>query len=379
MPLTLYFFQQFSLVSFIANAPAIPWIAWFIVPLCLLSALMCGIYLPFGQWLFKLAGFLLLPLWRFLQWLAEWPWAVCYHYVPSVLIMLIAILGLIWFFAQYKMRYRSLGLLGLIPLWFNSPAQPASGAIKLTTLDVGQGLAVVLQTAHHVMIYDTGMRMEDGFDAGRDVVDPYLKTLGIHKIDTMVISHGDNDHSGGAAALLERWPVKRVITSVPDRFPGSQAEFCHPGQNWQWDGVSFQMLAPPQGAPYLGNNSSCVLKVGGLGGEILLVGDIEAPEEKELIRRYGTHLKAAVLIVPHHGSRTSSTMNFLKTVQPDYAVFSEGYYNRFHFPAPSVLKRYQELEIASYLTSYNGAIVIDIPAKGKIQVNPSNRHEYFWQ
>ncbi|MBS0351696.1 MAG: hypothetical protein JSR33_11035, partial [Proteobacteria bacterium] len=157
-------------------------------------------------------------------------------------------------------------------------------------------------------------------------------------------------------------PVKRVLTSIPSLFPQAHAEYCQAGQKWNWDGVDFQVLNPQAGSVYQDNNSSCILQIGPPGSRTLLTGDIEAAVEQDLVARYGQVLAAQILQVPHHGSKTSSTLDFLQQVQPKYALFSEGYFNRFHFPAPAVLQRYQSMSSISWLTSVNGAI--------KIKVNP---------
>ncbi len=151
---------------------------------------------------------------------------------------------------------------------------------------------MTVQTAHHLLVYDAGAHIPDGFDAGRDVVSPYLLTLGIHQIDLMMISHGDNDHSGGAKALLAQWPVQRLLTSIPRLFRGDHPEHCAAGQQWQWDGVPFRVLSPPAGSAYQDNNSSCILQIGLPGKRTLLTGDIEAPSEAVLAAQYGADLKS---------------------------------------------------------------------------------------
>ena len=171
-----------------------------------------------------------------------------------------------------------------------------------TLLDVGQGLAALVQTANHVLLYDTGPKFLD-CDAGATTVIPYLRLQGIMNIDTMVVSHGDADHIGGAASILKALSVKNILTSVPQKFYPRVAQTCVAGQNWQWDGISFQILSPLKDAQLDGNNASCVLKITRREKSILLTGDIEREAEDLLINQYGTSLKSTILVAPHHGRR----------------------------------------------------------------------------
>lgn len=379
MPLTLYFFQQFSLVSLLANLPAILWIGWVVVPICLLAAVTRVLDFSLSQSLFKLAGLLLMPLWDFLQWLSHWYWASSHHYIAYLWMVILALAGGVWCLAPANFPARWLGMLGFLPIWLVHPSRPAPGCVWLTMLDVGQGLAMVVQTAHHVLVYDTGARVPQIFDAGQAVILPYLQTLAFKKLDLLIISHGDNDHSGGAETLLNQWPVQKVLTSIPAKFAKFHAEFCQAGQHWQWDGVAFQLLAPKNIHLYQDNNSSCVLQFSVAGAQILMTGDIESPIEKKLVEEYGRQLQSTILVAPHHGSRTSSTLAFLQNVQPRFALFSLGYFNRFHFPAPSVVARYQQLGAQQLLTAKDGAVSIHISAHGTIEIETANSHRYFWQ
>ncbi len=378
-PLTIYFFQQFSLVSMIANPPAILWIGWIVVPLCLMAALISAFSLPAGKCLFKLAAYLLTPLWHFLQWLAAWPLAGESRAFSSEWILLAAVATAAWCLAPRRVPGRWLGVLGFLPIWLFHPSKPPPGAFWVTMLDVGQGLALTVQTTHHLLVYDTGAHIPDGFDAGRDIISPYLITLGISQIDLLMVSHGDNDHSGGADALLMRWPVKAFLTSIPVMFAAYQAKRCEAGQQWQWDGVPFRVLWPAVGSVYQDNNSSCLLQIGRTKQRILLTGDIEAFAEQSVTGRYGSALESAILTAPHHGSKTSSTPGFLTAVNPKYALFSLGYFNRFHFPAPKVVERYRASGVRQWYTAQDGAVMVKMPADGPPVFLSANPHRYFWQ
>lgn len=379
-PLTIYYFQQFSIVSFLANPPAIMWMGWGVAPLCLLAALLSRFAVVSAEHLFAWAGYLLSPLWRFLHGLSTLPFAAGQRVCWAVWPLLIAELGLLWFLAPRKLTAQWLGLCGLIPIFLWHNPRPPPGVYWVSVLDVGQGLAIIVQTAHHLLVYDSGPRIPGGYDAGRDVVSPYLTWLGVNEIDKMIISHGDNDHSGGALALLTEWKVLELLTSVPAMFKNAHAQFCLAGMNWQWDGVPFRLLSPFKPGTYRGNNSSCVLQVGDDQQRMLLSGDIEKQAEAELVQQYGAELRSSILIAPHHGSKTSSTLEFLETVQPQQAIFSLGYFNRFHFPSPIVVRRYQAMEIDTWSTAENGALLIKAtPKTGGFFISAANPHHFFWQ
>ena len=238
----------------------------------------------------------------------------------------------------------------------------------------------MVRTQHHVLLYDAGPRSYGGFDAGQSVVLPYLTALGIHKIDTMMISHGDNDHIGGSKAVLAQMPVARILTSVPQRFKGFKAQHCRTGQAWRWDGVDFRVLSPPAGEAYQGNNSSCVLKVSTYGkGGLLLVGDIEKPRERWLLQHVAAELPASVIVAPHHGSRTSSSALFVKQIGTKDVLFPVGYYNRYGFPRPEVMVRYQNEGARAFTSAHDGAIKVRISPGGDIRINTYNERQFFWQ
>jgi len=246
-------------------------------------------------------------------------------------------------------------------------------------LDVGQGLSAVVQTAHHVLVYDTGPKYPTGFDAGRSVVMPYLQDVGITKINMLMISHSDNDHIGGAKWLLAMMPVKELMTSVPKSHWQRSVVACFAGESWQWDNVNFRVLSPPKNLPYEDNNSSCVLRIQAGAHSILLTGDIEKPVEKRLLLNQKAHLPSTILISPHHGSRSSSSLAFVKTVHPRYVLIPVGYENRYRFPAASVLQRYRSVGAQIFTTAKQGAIQLHVPKEGAISVRIAYHHRHYWQ
>ncbi|MCP4042300.1 MAG: MBL fold metallo-hydrolase, partial [Gammaproteobacteria bacterium] len=221
------------------------------------------------------------------------------------------------------------------------------------------GLAAVVRTSNHLLVYDTGPRYSAHFDAGHAVVEPYLRSLGIGYIDTLVISHGDNDHAGGAESLLAAVPAGLILTGEPDqRWP--TATTCRRGRRWQWDGVMFRILHPGKELSSQDNNNSCVLQVSVDGESILLPGDIESTVEEALVEIFGSELRSRIMVAPHHGSRTSSSEEFLAAVSPEHILFSVGYRNRFGLPAMQVLQRYRSHGAADHETASRGAITFKL-------------------
>jgi competence protein ComEC len=229
-----------------------------------------------------------------------------------------------------------------LPLIFTASKKPEPGSINLTVLDVGQALSLVVQTQNHWLIYDAGAKFSEESDIGKSVLLPFLRQQGAEKVDTLMISHGDDDHIGGAVSVLQGIPVEQLLTSAPERLTDYSPVKCRAGQAWLWDEVRFTLLAPQQ--KFVSeNDNSCVLKIESKQGAVLLTSDIEASAENWLLETYGKNLKANVLIATHHGSKTSSTFEFIKAVQPDYVLISAGNRNQFGHPHPIVLQRYEQL------------------------------------
>jgi competence protein ComEC len=238
----------------------------------------------------------------------------------------------------------------------------------MTVLDVGQGLALVVQTHRHALLYDTGPRYTDEADAGGRIVAPFLRAAGVRQLAGMIVTHQDSDHSGGALTLLQTVPVAWLASSLPEGHDilerratdGGAALRCEAGQRWTWDGVRFAVLQPtaalyaaPASKP---NDLSCVVRIDSDYGSALLTGDLEARGELELVVGDPSALKADVLLVPHHGSRTSSTAAFIASVAPEIAVYTPGYRNRFGHPRPDVVARYDRAGVHSYRTDHDGAL-----------------------
>lgn len=239
--------------------------------------------------------------------------------------------------------------------------RPAPGHVELMAADIGQGNAVLVRTASHSLLFDTGPRFGSESDAGQRVLLPLLQTTN-ERLDTLVLSHQDSDHTGGALSVQHMQPQAQVLTSISsshwlsEKFSSTR---CEAGQHWQWDGVAFDMLHPVASdyAQTLSPNArSCVLRISAAGQVVLLTADIEAFQEQALLGRASEQLRADVLLVPHHGSKTSSTAAFLEAVQPRWALFQMGYRNRYGHPAPQVLQRYLERGIGVKLSPSCGAM-----------------------
>lgn len=377
LPFTLLFFGQSGWVAPLANLIAVPWTSLLLVPL-LFAALLCLYPLPWlAQWLIIAADRTAEILLAALGWMANLPGAVIGMPEAPLAASVAALFGAGLLLLPRGLPQRRLGALLLLPLLLWTPARPAPGTAWFTLLDVGQGLAAVVQTARHTLIYDTGPRFGPEFDAGSAVVAPFLAARGIGHVDALIVSHGDNDHSGGAQALDRRIPVYRLLTSVPQQLDWRRSQRCVAGQAWTWDGVEFRMLHP-HGGDASENDASCVLQVHvGGGSRLLLTGDIESAAERTLIGRYGATLRSEILVAPHHGSRTSSTQAFVTAVAPGYVLFPAGYRNRYGFPNPRVLERYRDADTAILVTAETGAIGFRLGALVR-PVLERDRVRHYW-
>lgn len=358
-PLLILFFQQVSLIAPLANWLAVPVIGLLLVPLSLLALLISFVSWSLGQWLFAVIDFILQVAYALLQRIAEWPLASISLPEPNSWALLLALLAVLLWLAPKGLPGRYLAGLLLLPMLAPSNNRPATGEFRLTLLDVGQGLATVLQTAHHVLVFDTGARFSEQSDMGEAVLLPYLRQQNLQTLDKLIVSHGDNDHSGGAASLLQQMPVTEIVSSVGEFAERERGGYCRAGQSWEWDGVAFFILAPGDEAQFSENDNSCVLRVSAANMSVLLTGDIEQAAERWLVARYAGQLASQVLIAPHHGSKTSSSSDFLRQVDPELILIPAGHRNRFGFPHPTVLQRYHQLAIAHFSSADSGAITLE--------------------
>ena len=363
LPALLALFQQFSLVSPLANAVAIPLVSFVVAPLALLGSL------PPLDPLLSLAHLLTAWLMVFIDWLAALPLAMWQQAAPSAWSVLLALAGGIWLLLPRGFPARWLGLLAFLPLLTVLPPRPAPGAAAIAVLDVGQGLAIHVQTAGHDLLFDAGPAFSADADSGNRIIAPYLRAMGVRGLDTLVVSHADKDHEGGAASVLAALPVAIMKTSLPFEHALSAQpvphELCRDGDAWDWDGVRFEMLHP--GAEALSrktNDLSCVLRVTAAGQSMLLTSDVEAVSERALLRQHPAELAAAVMTAPHHGSKTSSTPEFMAAVAARDVVFPVGYRNRFGHPKEDVMARYLQSGARLHRTDADGAVRVSLEAAG---------------
>jgi competence protein ComEC len=356
-PLSLIFFQQISVVGFAANLMAIPLVTLLITPLALL-----GVLLPP---LWALAAGVVSLLEAVLALLAASPWAVWHAAAAPPWAVAAGLLGAVVAVLPWPWRLRVLALPLMLPLLAPPVARPAPGHLELLGADIGQGTAVLLRTARHTLLFDSGPAWgTPGVDAGERVLVPLLRALGERHLDELVLSHRDTDHTGGAASLARTLPVRALRSSLEAGHPlrGLAPHTpCEAGQRWQWDGVEFEVLHPSATAlasatpATRANTLSCVLRVQGGGVSVLLTGDIEAAQEATLVREAASRLPSTVLWVPHHGSRTSSTADFIAAVAPQVAVVQAAHRSRFGHPSPAVLARYAEAGVPVVSTARCGA------------------------
>ena len=359
VPLVALFFGRITLVGPLANLVSIPVVGWLAVPLALTGTVAELVHAGWGAPLFRGSAFVLAHLWPFLHWLQERALASV-SVAPSWWIFAAAALGVVLLLAPRGLGVRIAGAGLLVPLFFPPTHGLAAGTYRVTVLDVGQGLSAVVRTAHHALLVDTGPRWWHGNDAGRSVIEPYLRARGIRRPDRILLSHADSDHSGGLATLKKRWPDIAVLSGVR----GAEHS-CHRGEHWRWDGVAFRILGPDRGAQGSRNDLACVLKVSSAGGSVLFPADIEKAGERALLHDGPGRLAAQVLVAPHHGSDTSSTPPFVRAVDPQYVIFSTGYRNRYHFPRPRVMSRYRRIGARLLNTARDGAITFVVaPGKG---------------
>ena len=374
LPLLIYLFGQIAWSAPLANLIAVPLFATVLMPLVLLATLLTLLNIEtLADLGFAASNELLSSLYQYLSYLQSLlPVSNNQPQSPAWLILTIALVALIHLPKQF--RFLPLGLASAMLLFNTTLARPAFGQARVTILDVGQGLAIVVQTQHHNLLFDTGAAYPSGFSLGEAVVTPYLKQQRIKALDMVVISHGDNDHLGGLAAIQTHFPINLLLSSEP--LGTTTAKSCRDKRQWVWDGVVFEML---NNAQHLSNNNaSCVLKISSDKYSLLLTGDIEKKAERYLLDTLKGKLKSDILIVPHHGSKTSSSVKFLQQVRPELAIVSSGLNNPFKHPANIIQKRYQALGIPLINTACSGGVEVHLGDALTLQRYRQAHARYYW-
>lgn len=351
-PLTLMLFAQVSLGGLLANLLAVPWVTLLVTPLAFAGVLF--------SWVWALAAWAVGAMTQFLEWIASWPWVVIERPIAPWSLAACAVVGGILLVQRWPWVLRSSGLLLLWPVLAWAPARPPAGEFDLLAMDVGQGSAILVRTAGHSLLFDTGPRQGEDSNAGDRVIVPLLRALG-ERLDAVVVSHADGDHAGGIEPVVAAHPQARWLAS----FAEEHERRCVAGQHWTWDGVLFEIMHPwpqdygAQGQPLLDDNAmSCVLRVTHASGHqsAWLTGDIDADREVRLAMAH-PQARATVLMAPHHGSRTSSSPVWLNTLQPRHVIVQAGYRNAFGHPSPTVLARYEQRRIPWVSSPACGAAV----------------------
>ena len=381
IPPLLALFQQLSLVSPIANAFAIPLVSFVVVPLTLLGTL------PPFEWMLYVAHEAMVLCMFLLKLLDQLPYVVWAQHAPLTWTIFAGIGGAMWMLASRGFPMRWLGSILLLPMFLVVPDRPAEGSARLVVFDVGQGLAVAVQTRDHALLYDTGPDFSGDSDSGSRILLPALRGMGIAQVDTLVLTHDDIDHIGGTESVLQGLPVMNVISSLPDTHPKLQLaahnEPCADGQSWEWNGVRFEMLHPAiSRTPNVlehDNERSCVLRISSGPHSVLLTADIEQLSEQRLLKRHRDELPATLLVVPHHGSMSSSSQAFVDAVHPRYAIFTSGYRNRFGHPKAEIVERYRAAGSELLRSDEDGAISIVMDTQQFRVERYRKTHARYWQ
>ena len=387
LPLSLFMFQQSSLLAPLANFIMVPYVSLLVVPLVLLALLLMPLWPWASDSLLVLAASLIELIWPWLEWLASLEFITLQVPQPALWSVLLALLGIGCMLAPRRwlsnLTLRAAASLLLLPLLLLRPESPELGDFELYQLDVGQGLSVVVRTHDHTLVYDTGAPLGAELDAGKTVVLPFLRQQGVTRLDTLVVSHGDSDHIGGAASVLQSFPEATLIGQDIEALSAPVKTACVRGQRWRWDGVEFEFLHPEAVqavASSRRNNHSCILRVSNAAGAALLSGDIERSVELALLSSDQTKLAATVLVVPHHGSKTSSTPDFIAAVQPTVALIAAGYRNRYRLPAAEIVERYRHAGAKPLVSGQEGMLSLRFSASRGVELSSRYRRDqrHYW-
>lgn len=379
-PLTVLFFQQASLVSPVANFVAVPVVGLLVTPAVFVCSLLAIFSVPLATALLSPVDWVLSLMSGLLAIMAQWPFAVIKPMAVSSAAVFFLIVAAMLVLLPLRSRLRWLAVVLVLPLLFPAGRHPPLGTYRVTFLDVGQGTSVVVQTRSHSLVYDAGPQYSASFNAADAVIIPYLRSQGITSLDTLLISHNDSDHSGGAHEMVDGIPISRLMVSAA--LGGNislEQEYCRAGDGWEWDEVEFTVLYPTASDNGSENDLSCVLRIQTRKGRAtLLPGDIEKLGEQRLLENGVVPVE--ILMAPHHGSATSSTDLFVEALKPKHVVYTAGFENRFGFPKQRVAARYHRLGSLQYQTGNSGAISFEVSDDAPILVSEfRKRKEAFWR
>lgn len=360
LPLGVFFFAQASIAGPIANLVAVPLWSLVVAPLAVGGIALDAVSPALAETSWRAAAAAFDSAWPAFEWASRSPFALVWLPEPSQVALPLACAGAAWMLLPRGAPGRILALALWLPLLWPASGRPDHGEVEATAIDVGQGLAVLVRTHSHAMLYDTGPAVPDGFDAGERAVVPVLRAHGIRELDRLVLSHADNDHAGGLEAVLAEFRARRQLAPSGAGIKG--AGTCRAGDVWTWDGVRFEVLHPPEHFPYLANESSCVIRIATPHGALLLTGDIGDVIERRLVASAPHAVRADVVFAGHHGSRHSSDPAFVAATRARHVVFSAGHANRFRHPASEVERRWRDAGAMAWNTAESGAVTIRIGA-----------------
>jgi competence protein ComEC len=363
LPLGVALFGQASMAGPLANLVAIPWWSLVVVPLTLAGLLLDAASPVVGAFLWRLAATCFDLSWPLFETLGRSALALWWLPEAHALALPLALLGAFWLLLPRGVPGKALAALLWLPLSWPDRDLPREGEAELVVIDVGQGLSVLVRTAGHSLLYDMGPAVVDGFDAGERAVVPSLRALGVRRLDRAVVSHADNDHAGGYASVIRELPIGAAWRPEGSPEP-AEGRRCRAGERWTWDGVRLEFLHPPPHFPYLANESSCVLRVETAFGAALLTGDIGEVIEQRLLHQDPSRVRAAVVVVAHHGSAGSSDAAFVQATGAAHALVSSGHGNRFGHPRPEVVQRWEHAGARVAITAEEGALRIGLRARG---------------
>jgi len=384
LPLTVWFFGEASLVGALSNIVAVPFVSFVIVPLCLAALLALMIVPILATPLLHAAAFCAHVQWALLERVAAWPGAHVYLSEPGIGALLLAMLGAIWMLAPKGVPARAIGLVLFLPLLLPARETIEQGEFEAVFIDVGQGLSILVRTRGHALLYDAGARYPSDFDLGKAAVLPTLHALGVASLDRLVVSHGDNDHAGGAPIVAREFPGAARSGGEPYRGDLAMRQ-CVAGDAWEWDGVRFHVISPTADeivapAPRADNDRSCVVLVEGKGSRLLLPGDISARLEPRIAASLPDDARPLVLAVAHHGSRSSSSDAFIAAAHPALAIVSAGWHSRYGHPHPEIVTRFGAAGVPLLNTAGLGALTVAFPASGKpVATAERARRRRYWR
>ena len=379
LPITIIFFDMFSIVSIFANLVLIPIASFLLIPVLYFAMLMMLINDQLAEWLFVFSSQIMEMMYWFQYQLAQINLSSLDEPIAKALVLLVSLFLCLLLLPKRivsKVIYLPIFVLSLLIVRnAENKNRFDNEQLRLIVFDIGQGLSIYIETAYGNILYDTGWGNNE-YNLFESTVVPYLNSQAIKSIDKVIISHGDLDHSGGLTYVLENYHVEQLISG--ELLPGIETQDCHEYRSWQWGAVTFRFLSHLESNRREGNNASCVLSIESSLQNVLLTGDIEKAAEEALIKNNIMHYD--VLVAPHHGSKTSSTHAFIDKVRPNEVIFSTGFNNQWQFPKQEIVKRYDAISSRVWITHELGAfeMILNINENKSSISSEKLNNPHFW-